>query len=76
MSEQFREGEPVVLEKCGCAVEYGYRPFQNALVFCNLHARAAEMRELLRRGLIDFPSYYPEHFKWHNEARALLEETR
>ena len=71
-------------EQCGCqASESGEAYGKWVVDFCPLHARAAEMRELIRRykdshELTTGAPYWKKVCTcgWCEQARALLEETK
>ena len=61
-------------ETCGCYTIVDYNGQE--IVRCNLHARAAEMRELLTILVDDFDNALEQKPLVMQEARALLEATR
>ena len=75
-------------EQCGCRTVEAFRTSAGfatdaEIIYCPLHARAAEMRELLERANNIFLVYADAtdgeglrfSNEWRKEARALLEAT-
>ena len=73
-------GEKQPGDDCNCLFKVGLdnrdRPEFEGWVPCSLHARAAEMRELLTILVDDFDNALEQKPLVMQEARALLEETK
>ena len=67
-------------EQCGCRTVEAFRTSAGfatdaEIIYCNLHARAAEMRELLMR-LTKLERTVEEGIKLAIDIQAVLEQTR